>query len=380
MKICVEAEGQRGQSVTDISVFIPVYRESDQVFSMLDKLSSQDADKEILVTVDEPTSAFLEKSKIFSFAKFFFNKERMGKANALNEVAKTATGRVFLFLDADVEIPDDSEFLTKILQKMKYTDVLDIKKKVNGNSFLSKMTYYEYFTFNASSWLASKYLGKCPAVNGAAFAMRKETFDSVKGFRKVVAEDIDIATRAFLKNNSFAYSNDVEVRNHVYSDWRTWFKQRRRWAIGQAMWLRDWYKDLARVCLHKPQVILPGLFFLYPSVIALFLNVAVPSAWMYQGIWVFSFFLSVKFNIALPIFLMSLGMAGLLKGMIISLASFCVTAAIFFGFSRKLGFKIKLHELFVYYFFYSVLWLAIMTLGFVQVIGFKKKVAPDWKT
>jgi cellulose synthase/poly-beta-1,6-N-acetylglucosamine synthase-like glycosyltransferase len=366
--------------VTEISVFIPVYKESDQLFSMLDKLSSQDADKEILVTVDEPTPALLEKSKCYPSVKFTFNRERMGKVNALNEVAKTATGLVFLFLDADVEIPDDSEFLTKIVQKMKYTDVLDIKKKVNRNSFLSKMAYYEYFTFNASSWLASKYLGKCPAVNGAAFAMRKETFESVKGFRKVVAEDIDIATRAFLNNSTFAYSNDVEVTNQVYADWKTWFKQRRRWAIGQNEWLRDWYKDLAKVCFHKPQVILPGLFFLYPSVIAFFLNVAVPSTWMFQGLWVFSFFLSVKFNIALPIFLMSLGMAGLLKGVLISLASFGVTAGIFFGFSRKLGFKIKLHELFVYYFFYSVLWLVIITVGFVQVVGFKKKNAPDWKT
>jgi cellulose synthase/poly-beta-1,6-N-acetylglucosamine synthase-like glycosyltransferase len=287
---------------------------------------------------------------------------------------------VFLFLDADVDIPDDPDFLKKIIQKMKYTDVLDIKKKVNRDSFLSKMAYYEYFTFNASSWLASKYLGKCPAVNGAAFAIRKETFDLVKGFRKVVAEDIDIATRAFLKNSSFAYSNDVEVENHVYSNWKSWLRQRRRWAIGQAMWFRDWYKDLARVCFHKPQVVLPGLFFLYPSVIALFLNVAVPSAWMYQSIWIFSFFLSVKFNIALPIFLMSFSMAGLLKGILISLASFGVTAGIFFGFSRKLGFKIKLHELFIYYFLYSVLWLAIITIGFVQVVGLKKKTAPDWKT
>lgn len=365
--------------MTDISVFIPVYKESEQLFGMLDILSKQDADKEIIVTVDEPTNAFFEKTREWDKVRFLFNEKRVGKASALNAAVEVSTGRILLFLDADIELPDDPFFLKKIVEKMKYTDVLDIKKKVNRNSFLSRMAYYEYFTFNASSWLASKYLGKCPAVNGAAFAIQKETFNSVRGFRKVVSEDVDIATRAFLNNSSFAYSNEVEVRNQICSEWRSWFRQRRRWALGQAMWFRDWYKDLARVAFKKPQVFLPGLFFLYPSVVALFLNVAVPSNWMCQSLWVFSFLLSIKFNIALPIFLVSVTMAGLLKGIIISLASFGVTAGIFYGFSRKLGFQIKLHELFVFYFFYSILWLALITVSSVQVFVLKKNTAPDWK-
>ena len=99
------------------------------------------------------------------------------------------------------------------------------------------MAYYEYFTYNVSAWLSSKYLHKCPAVNGAAFAIKRETFEKVGGFHRVIAEDIDLATRAFLQDSSFAYSTDVEVKNVVYSDWGKWFNQRRRWAIGQASWL-----------------------------------------------------------------------------------------------------------------------------------------------
>ena len=369
-----------GGFVTDISIFIPVYRESEQLIAILSRLSSQDVDKEIVVTVDEPTDAFLEEMEQFSNVRFLVNRQRVGKVNALNAAVKESTGRVLLFLDADLELPDDPDFLKKIIAEMHYTDVLDIKKNVKKNSFLSKMAYYEYFSFNISSWLASRYLHKCPAVNGAAFAITKEAFDSVNGFRGVVAEDIDIATRAFLNDSSFAYSDNVEVRNVVFSDWRSWFRQRRRWSIGQALWVKDWYKDLFRKCFKKPQVFLPGLFFLYPSVMVLFLNIAVPSTWMYQSLWTFAFLLSFKFNIAWPVFLISMASADVLKSLLISLGSFAVTALIFYGFSRKLGFKIKLHELFVYYFFYSLLWMVIMIVGFVQVAVFKKKAAPDWKT
>jgi cellulose synthase/poly-beta-1,6-N-acetylglucosamine synthase-like glycosyltransferase len=369
-----------GGFVTDISIFIPVFRESEQLVAILSRLSSQDVDKEIVVTVDEPTDAFLEEMEQFSNVRFLVNRQRVGKVNALNAAVKESTGRVLLFLDADLELPDDPDFLKKIIAEMHYTDVLDIKKKVNKNSFLSKMAYYEYFSFNISSWLASRYLHKCPAVNGAAFAITKDAFDRVDGFRGVVAEDIDIATRSFLIDGSFAYSDDVEVKNVVFSDWRSWFRQRRRWSIGQALWVKDWYKDLFRKCFKKPQVFLPGLFFLYPSVMVLFLNIAVPSTWMYQSLWTFAFLLSFKFNIAWPVFLISMASADVLKSLLISLGSFAVTALIFYGFSRKLGFKIKLHELFVYYFFYSLLWMVIMIAGFVQVTVLKKKAAPDWKT
>jgi biofilm PGA synthesis N-glycosyltransferase PgaC len=307
--------------------------------------------------------------------------QRQGKANALNSAVKLSSGKVLLFLDSDVEVTEDSDFLKKIIMEMQQADLLDIKKQVvKGRSFLSKMAYYEYFTFNISAWLASRFMHKCPAVNGAAFAIKRETFEKVGGFHKVVAEDIDIATRAFLDNSSFAYSSDVEVKNIVHSSWKQWFRQRKRWAIGQALWLKDWYLELSKKFFKKPQVFLPGLFFLYPSMAIFLVSAIIPSIWMYNSLLVFSLFLSVKFNLALPIFLVSLAMADLLKTLVISLSSFGLTALVFYGFSRKLGFKMKIHELFVYYFFYSAVWMAIIVFGHIQVLAFKKKAAPDWRT
>jgi hypothetical protein len=83
----------------------------------------------------------------------------------------------------------------------------------------------------------------------------------------------------------------------------------------------------------------------------------------------------------MPVFLVSLATANVLKILAISLSSFALTAAVFYGFSRKLGFReMKLHEFFVYYFFYSNIWIALIIVGSIQVFIFKKKVAPDWRT
>jgi cellulose synthase/poly-beta-1,6-N-acetylglucosamine synthase-like glycosyltransferase len=351
---------------------------------MLEELTSQDVTKEIFVIIDEPTQDFLEKLKPLQNkgAKFIINEKRIGKANALNSTVKLSTGKMLLFLDADIQISSDPDFLKKIIMELQHSDIIDIKKRVTKDkSFLSRMAYYEYFTFNVSSWLASKFMHQCPAVNGAAFAIKRETFEKVGGFHRVVAEDIDIATRAFLQDSTFAYCTDVEVRNVVYSDWRRWFTQRRRWSIGQAQWTVDWYKEFIKKFAKKPQVFLPSLFFLYPSIAIFFLSALTPSLWMYNSMLFFSLFLSVKFNIMLPIFLVSLTTANLLKAIVISLSGFAFTAATFYGFSRKLGFKeMKLHELFVYYFFYSNIWIALQVVGFVQVIALRTKSGPGWKT
>ena len=189
------------------------------------------------------------------------------------------------------------------------------------------MAYYEYFTYNISAWLSSHYMHMCPAVNGAAFAIKREVFEKVGGFHRVVGEDIDIATRAFLEDNTFAYCGDVEVKNVVYSDWSKWFTQRRRWAIGQALWLKDWYQDLAKRLLKKPQVFLPSLFFLYPSVAVFLLSLLVPNPWVYNS---FSFArcfsrLNSTFCCRCFWFLLKPEL-NLLKILFISLSSFALTA------------------------------------------------------
>jgi len=366
--------------LTDVSIFIPVYRESEHLSKLLTRLVKQDVSKEIIVTVDEPTPVFIEEMKKFTTVNFVLNEKRVGKANALNASVKESSGKVLVFLDSDIEIEDDVSFLSKILKKMKEVDVLDIKKKVERTSFLSKMAYYEYFTFNISSWIASRYLRKCPATNGAAFAIRRDTFEEVGGFNKVVAEDIDIATRAFLKGHSFAYTADVEVKNIVFSSWRSWFRQRERWAVGQALWLKDHYKALFRNFIAKPQIFLPALFFLYPPLISFSLNMLLPSVWMYDLLTVFSWFASTKFSTVLPIFLISIPTVDVLKTLLVALSSFAVTAILFYRFSKKLGFEMKLHEVFVYYFFYSVLWITVIFIGYFQVLVLRKNAAPNWKT
>ncbi|RLE51171.1 MAG: hypothetical protein DRJ33_06380, partial [Candidatus Methanomethylicota archaeon] len=173
-----------------VSVVIPVFRESPQLRTTLDRLLRQNVSKEILVVIDQPTQSSLSLAEEFKRdVKFILNGERIGKSHALNLAVKNSKGDVLLFLDADVEVPEDENFLRKVVEELKDADLLDIKKEVLRQSFLSKMTYYEYAGFNVGSWFVTKFVKKSPSINGSAFAIRREVLESLGGFKQVICED-----------------------------------------------------------------------------------------------------------------------------------------------------------------------------------------------
>ncbi len=98
---------------------------------MLNELSSQNVSKEIFVTVDQPTDDFQKEIEQFENenVQFIINKERTGKANALNNAVQLSSGNVLLFLDSDIGLPNDPDYLRKIIMEMQQTDILGHKKE-----------------------------------------------------------------------------------------------------------------------------------------------------------------------------------------------------------------------------------------------------------
>jgi glycosyltransferase involved in cell wall biosynthesis len=89
-----------------VGIFIPVYKESDQLEALIKTLITEPyPDKEIVVCVDEPTQK--TKATIAEFehiVKFRVSSERLGKVTALNKAVYETPCDTLLFLDSDVEI------------------------------------------------------------------------------------------------------------------------------------------------------------------------------------------------------------------------------------------------------------------------------------
>ena len=365
--------------MVDISVLIPVYRESKIVVKTLERLVKEDVKKEIILIVDEPTPQFLKnlrkwKKKI----KVLVNKRRVGKAKGLNQGIEKAKGKVVLFLDADVEVQDEN-FLEKVLEEMEDCDILEIKKEVFKDSWLARLTYYEYLGFNISNFLFSKVVKGTPSINGSAFAVRREVLEEVGKFRRFVVEDLDFTMRVFLKGFKFKYSSRTKVLNHVHSNWKKWMVQRKRWYIGAALWVKKWWRELLRLASHKPQVALPSLFFLFPSLFLLIIHSFLSNSLLYKFFSLFLFLLSLKFTLPIYFLVVSIPIFNLIKNLIWSLLSFCFFGILFQLFSKKLKFEFKWYEFFIYYFFYSLICLLLQLVALVLVCFTKKPKLEDWR-
>jgi len=84
-------------------------------------------------------------------------------------------------------------------------------------------------------------------VGGTAFAIRRETFEEVGGFARVVSEDLDLAAKAFFLNKRFKFTDKAEVYTKAPSKWRGWFAQRKRWDIGTGLWIKTHGGELSDI-------------------------------------------------------------------------------------------------------------------------------------
>jgi len=368
-----------------ISIFIPVYRESDLLEPLLRSLLDDPyGEKEIFIVIDEPTPRSLEIASKFSEddrIHFTFNGYRKGKANVLNQVVDSSKGEIFLFLDADTIIDGGGESFLKIISReMEDADIIEVKKDVIRDSLIAKVVSYDYLSFNLANFYFSRKIGRCLGVNGAAFAIRRETFRALGGFRRVICEDLDIATRSFAKNMRFKFLDNVKVYTKVPSSWKEWFNQRKRWGIGAAFWFKEHFSLLKNIARKYPKVIIPSLLFIFPALPLILINLFVPDELSLKILYVSMILLSTKTNILIPPAALTSTTLPALRNFLTIIGGLATYSTVFYFAARKLRFHFNLLEFAAFYFIAAPLWLLIVIASLVRVYTKPDGIKIDWKT
>lgn len=372
--------GDSSGSNRRISVFIPVYRDSDLLEELLEGLVNDSyQNREIFVIIDEPTAdAYRVIERFRDKVHFILNDCRRGKVEALNEAVRASSGEILVFLDADVRLGECRNFLRTIALEMDGTDILDIKKKIIKDSFLSRMVYYEFVGSNFSSFLYSKLVQKCFAVGGMAFAIKRETFEEVDGFAKVVSEDFDLAARAFFRNKRFKFTSKAEVYTKAPSKWRSWLAQRKRWGIGTGLWIKTHGGKVVRYIVRYPYIAFPCFLMLFPTVALMLFNHICS---LFPDVQLFNLIpraLASQLNLTnvpmLPPSITSILFTTLTNFFL----GFIMFSIIFYTASRKLKFRFSFAEFIAYYFFYQPISFLVLFAGIIAGIFFKDHKI-DWK-
>jgi len=334
-------------------------------------------DKEVIVVADEPTEETEELSTIYPQIRFLFNAKRIGKVNAINQGLKEAHGELLLFLDSDLVL-EDGHIITTVAEEIKENDILDFKKDIIRSSIISRMVSFDYLGANISAFMFSNFLKKTIALDGAAFAIRREAFERIGGFRKVISEDFDLGTRAYLSGLKYKLVDGVKVQVKGPDAWKEWYGQRKRWGIGTGYWLKSNARTIGRVVYQEPQVVLPSLFFIMPSILLMSLNYFFPKD-IYLSLTAFALLLFASyFTIELrPIFLVLMGVSAT-WWLLMAALSFLIVSAIYYTIARRLGLKFNVMDFLLYYFAYSPISLSMFAFGFILAIFGYKSSKLDW--
>jgi cellulose synthase/poly-beta-1,6-N-acetylglucosamine synthase-like glycosyltransferase len=361
-----------------ISIIIPVYRESELLEGLIrDLLNDGYAPKEMLVVIDEPTRASLRLVKKYRRrVRFFVNERRLGKARALNRITPLASGDVLLFLDADLKILTP-HFVTRVAQEMRRCDVMEIKRRAIRDSLIAKLASYEFLFCGFWGWFCSERLGENVGLCGAAFAIRRELFDSLGGFRREVVEDVDLGARAFLKGYSYRYANDIEVATPVHSNLRRLWEQHQRVWIGMALWFKKHYRTLYRFVRKYPSILLLTFPILLPSLALLFFNI-LPLLFLEKVALMAFLFLSLRLSLSLPLFIF-VWIYLILRNLIGSLLAFSISAAIHYVYAWKMRCEFSLVEFWLYSLIWAPVWAVVVALSFFRVFALSRYTLTDWK-
>ena len=239
-----------------VSFLVPAYNESRTVAETIKHIYDIDYDNitEIIAINDGSTDntldvlkELIQKYKGHKTKLKIINKKNSGKADSLNTALKFAEGEIVIVVDADSYPAKDS--LNKILGFFDNPEVgcaTGVCIARNQNTFLEKLQGLEYRVIAFTRKLL-EYIDSIYVIPGPLGVYRKKALLDIGGFDKNnMTEDIE-ATWHLLNNDwKIRMSLDTHVSTTVPNQFKLWYTQRRRWAMGGLQCLVKYKKRLFR--------------------------------------------------------------------------------------------------------------------------------------
>ena len=208
----------------ELSFIIPTLNEEENIGRLIDSIHehSNGISHEIIV-VDNGSTDRTKEIVEQKGAKVLYEPE-LNISGLRNAGARQSSGKVYIFLDGDVQLtPEWSQEFPKTLELLyKDKDILTGSKCgiPNENNFLEK------YWFTSRKGQSEKY------INSAHLIIHKELFDKLQGFdpELITGEDTDLSLRAKEEHGAKIINNkQLRVLHHGYPDNLYAFVKREAW-------------------------------------------------------------------------------------------------------------------------------------------------------
>ena len=157
-----------------------------------------------------------------------------GKGFVLNDALTLSRGEIIGVFDADTKICKD--YLTKVVAYVVDPEIDGVQSRVKmynrDESYLSRMQHVEFASFG-NTLRAKDNLGNTGFLGGnGQFVKKQSIIDCGRWDGFAVTEDLNLAVKIMLLGGKIRYCGEAAVYQEALNEWKPFFRQRVRWAIG----------------------------------------------------------------------------------------------------------------------------------------------------
>jgi cellulose synthase/poly-beta-1,6-N-acetylglucosamine synthase-like glycosyltransferase len=236
---------QKTEYQPTISVLIPARNEEFVIGRILQRMTELTYPKEkmeVIVIDDASTDRTGETAEMFAkeydFIKVVHRSSEeggKGKPDVLNNGLKHASGELIYCFDADYRPQRD--ILEKMTASFRDPKVGAVQGRVTvlnePNSLVTRLVALERTGGYRVDQFARDELDLISQFGGTVGGFRKSLIESLGGWDSdMLAEDTDLTFKVYLAGFKIKYVNDADCYEEAVEDWRSYWRQRSRWAKG----------------------------------------------------------------------------------------------------------------------------------------------------
>ena len=228
-----------------VSVMIPARNEEHVIERILQRMTELTYPKEkfeVIIIDDASTDRTGEKAKRFAKNRSFIHvvhrdpaEGGRGKPEALNCGLKHVSGEIIYCFDADYYPQRDIiEKLTACFRDPKVGAVQGRVTVLNEpDSLVTRLVALERTGGYRVDQFARNELELISQFGGTVGGFRRSLIESLGGWNPdILAEDTDLTFRIYLAGFKIKYVNEADCYEEAVENWRSYWRQRSRWAKG----------------------------------------------------------------------------------------------------------------------------------------------------
>ena len=244
-----------------VSIFIPAHNEEftiEQTVRSVCRLDYHNEDGEplyeLIVVNDGSTDSTGEilasLKKEFPQVKIVTRhppRSGKGKGFVLNDALTLSRGEIIGVFDADTKVKP--HYLKTVINYLN-GDIDGVQTRVKmfnkNENFLARMQHVEFSTFG-TTLIAKDNLDHTGFLGGnGQFVKKQAIIESGRWDGFAVTEDLNLAIKIILNGGKIRYCGEVAVYQEAITNWKAFFRQRVRWAIGNFETLFVYFPQIVR--------------------------------------------------------------------------------------------------------------------------------------